>query len=335
MFFTATVPDFLASDAVVGMLGWIGWIFVVAAVVCARGKGGRKIPRQDSAASQKHQPLAAKQLALQRPSPRQPHPPRVLARIVRSRADQSTTQNTRRPAKGRPSARQTPLSGARPGRQARPCARGHPSQPPPQVKAERKDRQDWHIQCTPRRGNSVLKRKTPAAVGNDRGTLLAGVGNRLRRRRRVRKCRLGNSYPPRTVVTSSVLDQLGQFLPRIEHARLHRRSRNTEDVRALINRLLMVVNEVDDFPMFRRQPGQCLTPAGRHGSSLARQLWGRSRCPRPELAFKFARSAPPNWGSPGPGAVAPAPKGHRVEAPWLSEDVPRHNARDARRGVVC
>ena len=50
MFFTATVPDFLASDAVVGMLGWISWIFVVAAVVCVGEKAvekflGRTAPR--------------------------------------------------------------------------------------------------------------------------------------------------------------------------------------------------------------------------------------------------------------------------------------------------
>ena len=119
-----------------------------------RGKGGRKIPRQDSAASQKHQPLAAKQLALQRPSPRQPHPPRVLARIVRSRADQSTTQNTRRPAKGRPSARQTPLSGARPGRQARPCPRS--PQPAATSGQSRKERPQGGTSSGHRAGGTVF-----------------------------------------------------------------------------------------------------------------------------------------------------------------------------------
>jgi hypothetical protein len=33
MFFTATIPAFLASDTVVSLLALIGWIFIVAAVV--------------------------------------------------------------------------------------------------------------------------------------------------------------------------------------------------------------------------------------------------------------------------------------------------------------
>ena len=57
---------------------------------------------------------------------------------------------------------------------------------------------------------------------------------------------------PLAMPPSSVLDQLGQFLPRVEHASLHRCGRNTEYLRALINRLLVVVNEFDDFPMFQR-----------------------------------------------------------------------------------
>ena len=58
--------------------------------------------------------------------------------------------------------------------------------------------------------------------------------------------------------SSSSLNQLGQFLPRVEHARFHGGGRNTEDVRALIDRFLVVVNKVDDFSMFRRQTGQGL-----------------------------------------------------------------------------
>jgi hypothetical protein len=57
---------------------------------------------------------------------------------------------------------------------------------------------------------------------------------------------------PLAMPPSSVLDQLGQFLPRVEHAGLHRCGRNTEYLRALINRLLVVVSEFDDFPMFQR-----------------------------------------------------------------------------------
>jgi hypothetical protein len=50
---------------------------------------------------------------------------------------------------------------------------------------------------------------------------------------------------------SSVLDQLGQFLPRVEHAGLHGGGGDAEDCRALLDRLLVIVNEVDDFPMFQ------------------------------------------------------------------------------------
>ena len=57
---------------------------------------------------------------------------------------------------------------------------------------------------------------------------------------------------PLAMPPSSVLDQLGQFLPGVEHAGLHRCGRNTEYLRALINRLLVVVNEFDHFPMFQR-----------------------------------------------------------------------------------
>ena len=50
---------------------------------------------------------------------------------------------------------------------------------------------------------------------------------------------------------SSVLNQLGQFLPRVEHAGLHGGGGDAEDCRALLDRLLVIVNEVDDFPMFQ------------------------------------------------------------------------------------
>ena len=33
MFFTTTIPAFLASDAIIGTLALIGWIFIVAAIV--------------------------------------------------------------------------------------------------------------------------------------------------------------------------------------------------------------------------------------------------------------------------------------------------------------
>ena len=51
-------------------------------------------------------------------------------------------------------------------------------------------------------------------------------------------------------MSSSALDQLGQFLTRVEHAGLHRGGGNAEYLRALIDRLLVIVHEVNDFPMF-------------------------------------------------------------------------------------
>jgi hypothetical protein len=49
MFFTTTIPAFLASDAVVGMLALIGWIFVVAAVVWLGEKAVEKLLRRTAA----------------------------------------------------------------------------------------------------------------------------------------------------------------------------------------------------------------------------------------------------------------------------------------------
>ena len=89
----------------------------------------------------------------------------------------------------------------------------------------------WHD----RRGGGVLHFCRP------------GVGDHGAADASAREVVWSGAMPP-----SSVLDQLGQFLPRVEHPGLHGCSRDAEDLRALINRLLMVVNEVDDFPMFQR-----------------------------------------------------------------------------------
>jgi hypothetical protein len=55
-----------------------------------------------------------------------------------------------------------------------------------------------------------------------------------------------------------LLDQLSQLLAGIKHAGLHGGGRDAEYLRAFIHRHLMVVDEVDDLPMFQGWPGQCL-----------------------------------------------------------------------------
>src|SRR5262245_61841746 len=53
-----------------------------------------------------------------------------------------------------------------------------------------------------------------------------------------------------------VLDRLSQFLSRVEHTGLHSGGRNAENLRALRDRLLVIVNKVDDLSMLGREPSQ-------------------------------------------------------------------------------
>ena len=46
MFFTTTIPAFLASDAIIGTLALIGWIFIVAAIVWLVEKAIEKFLRR-------------------------------------------------------------------------------------------------------------------------------------------------------------------------------------------------------------------------------------------------------------------------------------------------
>src|ERR1700742_2850316 len=55
------------------------------------------------------------------------------------------------------------------------------------------------------------------------------------------------------------LEQIGQFLACIKQARLHRVLRNTDDLSHLFHRLLVLVDEIDDLPMFRRKCTKGLT----------------------------------------------------------------------------
>jgi hypothetical protein len=51
----------------------------------------------------------------------------------------------------------------------------------------------------------------------------------------------------------NVLEQLSQLLPRVKHAGLYGGGRDAENFHAFDDRLLMIVDEVDDLPMLRRQ----------------------------------------------------------------------------------
>jgi hypothetical protein len=46
MFFTTTIPAFFASDAIIGTLALIGWIFIVAAIVWLGEKAIEKFLRR-------------------------------------------------------------------------------------------------------------------------------------------------------------------------------------------------------------------------------------------------------------------------------------------------
>ncbi len=72
---------------------------------------------------------------------------------------------------------------------------------------------------------------------------------------------LVNEEPTGTRIASPVLgarDQLRQFFAGIEHARLNRGFGDSDDARNLLNRLIMVVDEINDLSMLRRQLGQAL-----------------------------------------------------------------------------
>ena len=47
-------------------------------------------------------------------------------------------------------------------------------------------------------------------------------------------------------------DQIGEFLARIEHARLHRGFADANDIGNLLDGLAVVIDEIDDLAMFRR-----------------------------------------------------------------------------------
>ena len=56
---------------------------------------------------------------------------------------------------------------------------------------------------------------------------------------------------------SAPFDQLGQFLSGIEHTCFYSRGWYIENVRYFADRLLVVIDQVDDLTMLRRQSNQC------------------------------------------------------------------------------
>jgi len=77
-------------------------------------------------------------------------------------------------------------------------------------------------------------------------------------------------------------DQLGQFLARIEHARLHSGLGDPDDLRDLFDRFAVKVDEVDDLAVLRRQPRQGVAQQFCAGFLLQHDLWvvRRVRYPR-------------------------------------------------------
>src|SRR6185437_14026569 len=65
------------------------------------------------------------------------------------------------------------------------------------------------------------------------------------------------SWP--TSFYAGCLQQIGQFLARVKQPRLHRILRNTDDLGDFFHRLLVIVDEIDDFPVLRRKLRQALT----------------------------------------------------------------------------
>jgi hypothetical protein len=66
---------------------------------------------------------------------------------------------------------------------------------------------------------------------------------------------------------AGVRHELGQALAGVEHAGLHGRRRHADDGRDLIDRFLVVVNEVDDLAVRR---GEALEASAQDRAALAR-----------------------------------------------------------------
>src|ERR1700724_1089563 len=79
------------------------------------------------------------------------------------------------------------------------------------------------------------------------------------------------SWP--TSINSRHPAQLSQLLARVEHARLYRVLRNADDLRHLLDRFLVVVDQIDYFPVFPRQRGEALSQLLAFVELLDRNRW--------------------------------------------------------------
>src|SRR3954454_22845721 len=61
---------------------------------------------------------------------------------------------------------------------------------------------------------------------------------------------------------SRLLEQVSHLAPRVEHAGLDGRGRHPDDLRDFVDRLLVIVDEVDDFAVRRRKLRQTLLDNG-------------------------------------------------------------------------
>src|SRR3984893_17885606 len=74
-------------------------------------------------------------------------------------------------------------------------------------------------------------------------------------------------------VDAGALEQIGELLAGIEHPGLHRALGNPDNGTDLLHRLLVVVDEVDDLAMRRRQFADAGGQDGAGGAAVERGFW--------------------------------------------------------------
>jgi hypothetical protein len=82
------------------------------------------------------------------------------------------------------------------------------------------------------------------------------------------------SVSRRQAVDAGALEQIGELLAGIEHPGLHRALRNADDRAGLFHRLLVVIDEVDDLAMRRRQLGDAGAQDGAGIAAVQRSFRG-------------------------------------------------------------
>ena len=113
------------------------------------------------------------------------------------------------------------------------------------------------------------RRNVPAAYHGSKVSI--SVGSMLMRKPRL-------SWP--TSINSRHPAQLSQLLARVEHARLYRVLRNADDLRHLFDGFLVVVDQIDHFPVFRRQRARGTVATSRPCRASRWQIADRLKVPR-------------------------------------------------------